>query len=526
MAGKNKGGGLVPEKEWHWEQYSVKQYRRGAIVVRALDDAQTKVSAKAVAAVINEIEKANKLISDPAFKVNLCLITINPHQNVFRHYQQKPTVIVDHAAVDPRTVRHEMGHAIFDYYKNSAKAPKNAALRIADLYARLKDTKKVQLSLKRREGAVDATLPAGIWIAEPSQWSDSELSQHPRDDADEFFASARSGFSSSKKGLKAAIGRLSKRDRSVKSLAEELLEILGDLAKGKGVAPPPKDAVPGARLVLDNVDPVPDYEEGRFTVTLQMVADPENSVAGTGNVQPRRGPRGPRRPVPRPDAGGIFGRLFESVRSLFGSSPSPIRPGPFRARPSGPWFPPPVTRAISADFGRAQRERARFDALRQTQRATEDRARWAAQLRASQERQRQLDALRQTQRATEDRARWAAQLRASQERQRQQAETNRRSHEQRQREASRQQAEMQERARQDALRRQREQENARRLQEARNLLLRSRPTVRPYVPPQPIYRGPMHAGTGTGWNPNRFGGFGGASSGNRLYWEPRTRTWD
>jgi len=79
----------------------------------------------------------------------------------------------------------------------------------------------------------EADHPAGLWLADPSQWSASYKTEHPWDDADEFFASGRKAWVMSPKIRDKAIAKFTKADPAVKKPAADLLALLSGLPESK-----------------------------------------------------------------------------------------------------------------------------------------------------------------------------------------------------------------------------------------------------------------------------------------------------
>ena len=166
-------------------------------------------------------------------RVTLCIIA--PTTTRFALWQGKPVLMIDPPDAGEETVAHEMGHAIFEALKNQAESKtkdsakaRNLRLNVADIYARLSQTKDIT------EG--NATHPAGLWIADPSQWLPGGKSEHPWDDPDEFFASAKAAYQLNRKGLEGAIAKFKKFDPAVGAPAKELLALLDAFFK-KGALP-------------------------------------------------------------------------------------------------------------------------------------------------------------------------------------------------------------------------------------------------------------------------------------------------
>jgi hypothetical protein len=100
-------------------------------------------------------------------------------------------------------------------------------------------------------------------MVDPSEWAGGAANEHPWQDADEFFASAKAAYQTNRKGLAASIDRATKVDRTVGPLGQELLALLQALLGG-GALPPvtlsPQRAT-AAAADLKRVKPVAPLEE-------------------------------------------------------------------------------------------------------------------------------------------------------------------------------------------------------------------------------------------------------------------------
>jgi hypothetical protein len=182
------------------------------------------------------IVAGNALISDTALQVKTCIIA--PTTTRYATYQDKPVLVLDPPNANNETATHEIGHAVFEQYSRTsgeAKSPtKGVAVAIADIFLRLAGTKSVQENERDERGNPrQAEHPAGLWIADPSQWSKTLETEHPWQDADEFFASARKAYLLDPKGFRAAIDKFGELDSAVKPPARELLAFLSQLAARK-----------------------------------------------------------------------------------------------------------------------------------------------------------------------------------------------------------------------------------------------------------------------------------------------------
>src|SRR5262245_5757142 len=221
-------------------EFTVKEFSIRGIIVRVLESSKIKIASKEVIQLIKNIEEGNKWIKDPAFQVKSCFISLTPH-NQFVKYLGKPVLLLDHEQFLSGTAIHEIGHAIFDYYQNSKSAPANAALKIAYFFLQLSKTTKAKATLRKRDGNVEVEFPAGLLIADPSQWSKTLFSEHPFENLDEFFASVREAMLVDRSGLDRAVTKLSKTDPSIKGLSSSLLKLVSVLEKNENPKPPPSD---------------------------------------------------------------------------------------------------------------------------------------------------------------------------------------------------------------------------------------------------------------------------------------------
>ncbi len=195
---------------------------------------------KAIPAIGQRIAKDNALIRDPAYQVATCIITNTSSRLAL--WQNRPTVLINHVEADTETVAHEMGHAIFYYLEHRAQSKEPDAkpagafrVAVADIFNRLSNTKIVTKKVHTRvDGKIveeENDEPAGLWVVDPSQWRSGKqpLREHPWDDPDEFFGSAKAAYQIDRKGLEKAIERFKKVDPSVEAPMKDLLALLDAL---------------------------------------------------------------------------------------------------------------------------------------------------------------------------------------------------------------------------------------------------------------------------------------------------------
>ncbi len=207
----------------------------------AVGNTQEKAIRAAIPAIGKQIAADNARIKDPSSRVMICIIAITTTR--FAHWNGKPVLAIAPPDVSVETAAHEMGHAIFNALKiQSESKTKDAAkagnfrLTVADIYARLSTTKDFTHG--------NETYPAGLWIADPSQWNPGSAAEHPWRDPDEFFASSKEAYQTNRKGFESAIARLKKVDPKVEAPAKELLALLDAFFKRGEL---PAKSVPDAR---------------------------------------------------------------------------------------------------------------------------------------------------------------------------------------------------------------------------------------------------------------------------------------
>jgi len=235
--GKTKGRAALPKaaKEWtHGDTY-IGWYAIDNIEIRAgLRTDDKDKTRKDLSKIASAVTRMNKFISDPANRV--ALVVIADTTSRFTSYQGKPVVALDRSEhVDAPSATHEMGHAVFADLRSQITGDdtsNDAALVITDIFLKLANTK---LMKTKTASGDELELPAGLLMVDPSQWSPGSASEHPWQDADEFFASALKAYVLNPKGLEKAIAKAKKRDSTIGPLAKELLAVLKDVSEGKKV---------------------------------------------------------------------------------------------------------------------------------------------------------------------------------------------------------------------------------------------------------------------------------------------------
>jgi hypothetical protein len=246
--------------------------------------AEERASRAALPAIGQRIAKDNTLIKDPAFQVVTCIITNTSSRLAL--WKSRPTVLINHVEADTETVAHEMGHAIFYYLEQraqtketDAKPAGNFRIAVADIYNRLSNTKNVTKKVHTREGGQikeeEREEPAGLWIVDPSQWRSGTkpLREHPWDDPDEFFGSAKAAYQIDRKGLDKAIERFKKVDPSVEPPMKDLIALMDALFNKSEL---PSDALPGKRAAGDGAE-----RAAAAVQALKSVKPPSNVESAT-----------------------------------------------------------------------------------------------------------------------------------------------------------------------------------------------------------------------------------------------------
>lgn len=262
---------------WKHGDYSLFEVSNSGIrFLVAVNNDQEKAIRADIPAIGKQVSADNSRIKDPSSRVTTCIIASTTTR--FALWNGKPVLALAPDDVNVETAAHEMGHAIFHALKSQAESKaKDAAkagtfrLIVADIYARLSETKEFT--------AGDETHPAGLWIADPSQWLPGGAKEHPWQDPDEFFASAKEAYQINRKGFESAIARFSKVDPKVKAPAKDLLALLSAFFK-KGMLPSkrlPEERASTAKKELERETGVSKVEETIMSNTpLDWLLNPAN----------------------------------------------------------------------------------------------------------------------------------------------------------------------------------------------------------------------------------------------------------
>ena len=261
-------------------QYTVNGVRFG-VTVPVVERAAIE---KAIPAIADAITEANARISDPKFRVKVCAIAGATTR--FATLGDASVLVLDVHDANAPTARHELGHATFHFLRHvagDAKQPlHDIAFQLTDVFRRLADTKVVKQYVIHSDGRRDEKeLPAGLWIADPPQWSGERklASEHPWDDADEMFASAREAYLVDRSGFEASISRFAKLDRAVVQPAAQLIALLEALKTGKAPAhvPKPSGGATDALAAIDEAGKVEATLDSPLNDTLRWALDPSTT---------------------------------------------------------------------------------------------------------------------------------------------------------------------------------------------------------------------------------------------------------
>jgi hypothetical protein len=220
----------------------------------------------AIKAIGKQVSADNRNIQDPDLQVMTVFIV--PTTTRFALWTGIPVLMLDPPDANMETAAHEMGHAIF-HYLNKRREQKSTdsarahsfLLTVADIFARLSQTKQFTFDEK--------TAPAGLWIADPTQWRPGSKGEHPFDDPDEFFASAKEAYQIDLKGLKNTITRFKNIDINVVEPWNELLSLLDGMSKRKLITRKlPKERSSVAEKEVERVTGVSRVEETIMSGTL------------------------------------------------------------------------------------------------------------------------------------------------------------------------------------------------------------------------------------------------------------------
>jgi hypothetical protein len=187
------------------------------------------------------------------------------------------------------TIFHEGSHAIFEAHSPTGDKPDSFALRLADLYGRLKDTAKVTKpseKFKTKKPPLTAgDTPAGVAMVADVLWSKDKSAGHPWDDVSEFFASANGCYRFDKDLLSKLVDYYAGADPKIAKLKAELfedLETARDSDKAAKVkAPSPADS---ALAITKAVKATPDESKGSFSIITGSLLDPSKLPQPVGDI--------------------------------------------------------------------------------------------------------------------------------------------------------------------------------------------------------------------------------------------------
>lgn len=332
--------GPVLTREWTWNHYTVSEFQKNGVVIRALSTPDTVGQLQNIPAVFVAIEEGNQWIADPAMQVKQCQLTATT-TNEMRTYQGAPLLVIDYKNVVASQAFHEMGHAVFDYLQ---KRKPDVALAVADAFVRMRNTKNVSTPGTDAMGApVTLTLPSGLALADPVYWGNSTKREHPQEVTDEYFASLRENFVLNRSNLASAIEKLRAGDPSLPALMKRVFEMLERARAGQAPASlfGKTDA---AQDALNAVGRTPDYQKEidndvrMGAGILKLVAQPSQFDGAKAKPAPAPKPSA----APAPDRHGsrsLMGRMVDAFASALDSPASKSASGsahPALRSPPGP----------------------------------------------------------------------------------------------------------------------------------------------------------------------------------------------
>lgn len=187
------------------------------------------------------------------------------------------------------TIFHEGSHAIFEAHSPTGGKPDPFALRFADLYGRLRDTKNVAKpteKFKTKKPPLTAgDAPAGVAMVADVLWSIDKTAGHPWDDVSEFFASAYGCYRFDKTLLSDLVDYYAAADPKIGTLKAELfncLETATDPDKtAKVKAPSPPD---NALAIAKAVKETPDESKQALSGISMGMLDPSKIPQPAGDI--------------------------------------------------------------------------------------------------------------------------------------------------------------------------------------------------------------------------------------------------
>lgn len=255
-----------------------------------------------------------KIPSGAGQKVTRVAIFGDPAENAYRVAFGEGVIVLARTDFDAGTwadtIAHEGSHAIFEHHSvvgskdAKARVPDALALRVGDLFDRLKETKGVPIPTARFQtarlpglevGENDEARAAGLIMVMDVLWSGE--GGHPWGSVDEFFASAYGAYLQNPKVLRASIDHYAKKDPSIKALGAELLTLLATVgdprAAGKLQAPKEPKAAEGRLGAVGETPDITDDATQRGWVVNpakmpgpQKIACPEPERPDAGQALP------------------------------------------------------------------------------------------------------------------------------------------------------------------------------------------------------------------------------------------------
>jgi hypothetical protein len=228
--------------------------------VSAKQAGKVKSNVKAVAA---EIDKLNRLIADPASKVNIVIVT-EGSEGEFRLLCNQPVLIIDPDQFTAETGAHETTHGVTHFLVQQSgtagvqsSGAKNFLEKMADIFLQLQS-----LTIELGPGnTVEATN-----LVDPQTLDPKAKPEHPQDDVDEFISSSVAVFLVSRAALERKIKEFGKTNPKITAIGMQLINLLNDVVGKQALPAKPLPVTSGRKEIaaeIHRIKPTP-VDEGVF----------------------------------------------------------------------------------------------------------------------------------------------------------------------------------------------------------------------------------------------------------------------
>jgi hypothetical protein len=242
---------------------------------------------KKLRVVLSKVEQLNnKIPVKSTFKIKYVFVAANASER-FRTVNNQGVLFLSSNTLDTGIVdaaAHEASHGIFEHHATAGDAdpakrvPDNLALQVADIFAKLKNTKAAAVPQTKfnpkspppYESTDSTRQPAGIIPIHDTVWSGE--GGHPWNAIDEFFASAFAAFTQEPKLLDKIIDYYNKHDPSIRPLYTQLFNLFKNVGNAKSLASvaAPSDKKAAEKMIGQTSAP-PDYT----TPDRRLISDRE-----------------------------------------------------------------------------------------------------------------------------------------------------------------------------------------------------------------------------------------------------------